>query len=78
MSGGQIKIKLKDGPIKPLHVNTPIPDWFGCAILAKIMDTLRNLDLTGNLALVPKTQTHATFTFMLYEASETHKGVVTW
>ena len=41
---------------------------YECAVCFKtqIMDPLRNLNLTGNLALVPITQTHATFTFMFY------------
>ena len=65
----------------PLHQpnDTPAPflNRFGCTRLAKIMDPLRNLDLTGNLALVPITWTHITFTFMLYYRSEMHKWVAT-
>ena len=62
-----------------LHIASTLPhSWLnGCDRLAKILDPLRNLDLTGNLALVPIIQTHATFTFMLYYRSEMHKWVAT-
>ena len=45
--------------------DTPAPFLIGLAVPAKIIDPLRNLDLT-DLAMVPITQTHATFTFMFY------------